>query len=460
MLGLLYVGLAYYYAKVFPYGTFINGVYCTGLDPKTAADMMNEKRPPADITVTMPAPYNDSVYKMSAEELELSYDYLTALNQYKNRQDPFLWIFNVGSDRHDEVVPPNVDMNEEKVRELISSWNVADIGAPHSVSIEQGEEEDGGFVLRNNKECLDPEACTAFIIDRIRSGDTDIRLDDTCVITPAYSKNEKKILKQYEAIQKFAEKEIVFKLDGENVTLNKEEIYSLLPDYGSVPDYDADTDSLVLTEESVVSGLYDVLSPFNTYNNHDFTAHDGRKVHLNGGTLGNSIDVEDAGKQLYDALSAGVENVEITPEYKHMMDDDEKSYAKAVGDTYIEISLDEQHMYYYEKGVLKLDTNVVTGTKVNANRTPEGVFYIYYMQKNRTLVGENYRSFVHYWMAFNRHVGIHDATWRRLWEEDAYEYNGSHGCVNTPLDKAEELYGYAYVGMPVIVYSYEKSLAE
>ena len=180
-------------------------------------------------------------------------------------------------------------------------------------------------------------------------------------------------------------------------------------------------------------------------------------MHLTQGTLGNSIDVENAVDELYEALEEGRDIIDIEPKYKHQMDENEKEYVKDIGNTYIEISLDEQHMYYYENGALKLDTNVVTGKLSTGSGTKEGVYYIYYMQRNRTLVGETYRSFVNYWMAFNRHVGIHDATWRTAWGEDAYKYAGSHGCVNTPFDKAAELYEYAYVGMPVIVYSYEKS---
>ncbi len=60
-------------------------------------------------------------------------------------------------------------------------------------------------------------------------------------------------------------------------------------------------------------------------------------------------------------------------------------------------------------------------------------------------------------MAIYRGVGIHDATWRKLWEDDTYLLNGSHGCINTPLDEARTIYDNAYVGLPVIVYSYANS---
>jgi len=454
MLGLLYMGLAYYYRNVFPYGTFINNTYCTGLTPEEAADEMNESVSLTDITVKMPAGYGEDSYVIGADDIGLSYDYLTPLKQFKQKQDPLLWIANLGNEFHDEIVAPDVNIDEDALKQIVSDWHVDRLGAPHTVSIEEDTE---GYILRNNKAVIDRDLCLAQITDHIKNGETDIRLDDTCVTIPAYTADEQRILDQYEAMEGFANKVITFHLDNEDVVLNREELYSLLPGQNGLPEYDPKAGRMVMTEESVLSGLYDVLSPYNTYNNHYFTTHNGRKVHLTQGTLGNSIDVEKAAKELYEALEKGNDDITIDPEYKHKMDDNEKTYGNETGDTYIEISLDEQHMYYYEKGALKLDTNVVTGKMSTGSGTKEGVYYIYYMQRNRTLIGETYRSFVNYWMAFNRHVGIHDATWRTQWGEDAYLRAGSHGCVNTPFDAAKELYDYAYVGLPVIVYSYEKS---
>ena len=74
------------------------------------------------------------------------------------------------------------------------------------------------------------------------------------------------------------------------------------------------------------------------------------------------------------------------------------------------------------------------------------------MEEGRTLRGENYATFVNYWMAFYNHYGLHDATWRREFGGDIYLTDGSHGCVNLPKDKAGELFELVEVGTPVIVY--------
>ena len=62
-------------------------------------------------------------------------------------------------------------------------------------------------------------------------------------------------------------------------------------------------------------------------------------------------------------------------------------------------------------------------------------------------------AFVHYWMPFNGGVGIHDLASRgNNFGGDIYMTNGSHGCINTPLDAAKKIFDTVSVGTPVIVY--------
>ena len=49
---------------------------------------------------------------------------------------------------------------------------------------------------------------------------------------------------------------------------------------------------------------------------------------------------------------------------------------------------------------------------------------------------------------------MHDATWRNNFGGDIYLTNGSHGCINLPLDKAEAIYAYVSTGFPIICYYY------
>ena len=67
--------------------------------------------------------------------------------------------------------------------------------------------------------------------------------------------------------------------------------------------------------------------------------------------------------------------------------------------------------------------------------------------------GDEYESFVNYWMAFiGNSYGLHDATWRGTFGGSIYQGAGSHGCVNMPYNSAAELYSMVSPGTLVLIY--------
>ena len=131
-----------------------------------------------------------------------------------------------------------------------------------------------------------------------------------------------------------------------------------------------------------------------------------------------------------------------------------------IGHTFVEIDMTKQHMWYIRNGKVVLESDVITGVPTDPKkRTPGGTYYIYFMQRNRTLIGEmqpdgkpEYETPVAYWMAFNGGIGLHDATWQRKFGGNLYYTRGSHGCVNLPLGIAASLYDMVKVGTPVVCY--------
>lgn len=130
-----------------------------------------------------------------------------------------------------------------------------------------------------------------------------------------------------------------------------------------------------------------------------------------------------------------------------------KVHGYDVGTTYIEISLDKQHMWYYKNGKLIVSTDVVTGYK-NAHDTPTGLYYIINKSSPARLVGETWDVQVNYWLAVTYDgVGIHDSTWRYSgYGGNIYTYDGSHGCINTPHDEVKKIYDNCEENTPVVIY--------
>lgn len=128
------------------------------------------------------------------------------------------------------------------------------------------------------------------------------------------------------------------------------------------------------------------------------------------------------------------------------------------GNTYVELSIKDQHMWCYVDGNLLFDTDVTTGTdSVPNRRTPTGMFMTMDWNTEYTMRGSYGTAFSHYFIRLTpTGVGIHDASWRSKYGGNEYINNGSHGCINTPYDKVklfyDTLHSMATSGIPVIVY--------
>ena len=120
--------------------------------------------------------------------------------------------------------------------------------------------------------------------------------------------------------------------------------------------------------------------------------------------------------------------------------------------SYVEVSIPKQRVWMYVNGECIVDTPVVTGNISKGHNTREGVFSLTYKTRNATLRGADYASFVYYWMPFDGGIGLHDATWRGSFGGNIYKTNGSHGCVNMPLEAAKTVYNNLESNMPIIVW--------
>ncbi|MBB1079637.1 L,D-transpeptidase [Limosilactobacillus sp. STM2_1] len=129
-----------------------------------------------------------------------------------------------------------------------------------------------------------------------------------------------------------------------------------------------------------------------------------------------------------------------------------------IGNTYAEVSLADQRAYFYRDGKCVLESDIVSGTNNEGNKTPKGVWYIMYQQSPSVLRGQNddgssYASKVNYWSPFTETgCGFHDASWRNNWSKTAYLKDGSHGCINMHPSVAGQAYHDLEQNEPVIIY--------
>ncbi len=220
--------------------------------------------------------------------------------------------------------------------------------------------------------------------------------------------------------------------------------------------YSPDTGSISLNDENIsvicsyLADLHNKLGDEQA----KFMTHGGSFISLNitaGSELVNTNSLFENFKKLLSSKKSG----SITAD---MIVDTNETGVFDFNGNYVEIDLTNQMVYVYNNYELKVSSPCVTGCVKNGTITPTGVYDIWLIQRDRYLTGPGYKSWVNYFIAFNGGIGFHDASWRSEFGGTNYLYNGSHGCVNMPLEAVTTLYQNIKMGTKVVVYGGTQNL--
>ena len=211
--------------------------------------------------------------------------------------------------------------------------------------------------------------------------------------------------------------------------------------------FDIENGSISVDKDTAMTYV-ETFAPNYTYskNKDRFVTHSGGRIRTTVQFEDQTVDIEATANLIADCI------LQKTP------GSFEVPYAGAVNfdGTYIEVSIPEQHLWYYEDGKVVLDADVVTGNVAAGKQTPTGLNYIRGHLRQIYLMGTH---FVEYWMSITvgGMYGFHDADHWRQPEEyggDTYMGNGSGGCVNVPVEKMAKLYEMVADLTPVVIYDY------
>ena len=243
-------------------------------------------------------------------------------------------------------------------------------------------------------------------------------------------------------------KEFTFNLAGDKVKVDQTQIERWM-------NFDDDK-KLVMDREAIAAYLTELNDKYSTFGQErTFESTLQGEVIVPPGILGWQIDVEEETETIASSLESG----KAVPEEPVYYSTGGIPGAKDdIGDTYVEIDLTNQTMFLYVDGSLITETPIVSG-KLGAETVP-GANAVNEMLTDTNLVGYNqfyrvdYSVPVSYWIRFDDQAqGIHDAPWQGSYGGDVYQYSGSLGCINTPLDQVEIIYNNVQYGTPVIVFN-------
>lgn len=358
-------------------------------------------------------------------------------------KDNFTFVeYFLGREKDFQVKPSSSVVDDQKLREILQS------ALPQATTRARDAYLDEEFQLvpeiRGDEINFDD-----LIYDMKEGINTGLKLDydlEDYYIQPKFTKESENIVKVVEEISEYSSMAITYEFGEQKEVIDWNKIKKHL-------EYNPDTAVLTLKTKWVRKFVQDLAKKYNTYGKtRKFKSTKDGKVTIHGGIMGWWINEDDTVKQLNKLLknkkSKNVEPVYRNVAAQHGEDD--------IGDTYVEISINRQHLWFYKDGKLKMDSKIVTGKLTKDRKTTVGVHRIYGKQRDRylgTMAVQGYRSFVHYWMPFNWDgQGLHDATWRNKFGGNIYKTGGSHGCVNLPYSFAGKLYEEVKIGMPVVIY--------
>ena len=428
--------------RYFQPNTVINGVDYSFRSADSVQREFDAKKEGYELHVTL----RDGEFSVKAEDIGLVVTTAKDVQRIKDEQNPFLWFmaFFDGPGEAAYVISYDKDMLKaylDNVRAL-QPENMVQPENPKIIF------EKGKPVIRAGKKgtLLDTEKVYRLVEERVKSLNSDLNLmTENCYINADYDVDSEKVVKLRDTLEIYTGLKVTY-LYGENArfTLRPEDIYNMM-------EIDEEKYYCAVSRKKVESFVAEFAYEHDTFGRERlFRTHFGKIAHLTSSYLGWEIDQEKEVDELIQNL-VRKENIEREPMLLHRGNVYTQN-GSDIGNSYVELDLTVQKVYFYMGGQLILEDDIISGNPNKYQNTPGGFYEIYGMRQNVVLTGPGYASHVDYWMPFNGEIGLHDAYWQSKFGGNLYLTRGSHGCVNLPFNTAQTIYEMGYRGLPVICY--------
>lgn len=436
---LIYLLISVYFANHFFFNTVINGA---DVSLKSYDDANNIIRNYTRNYKLQLVERNGEIEEIVGQDIGLQYNEANNIFKICHKKSSFKWIISLFKNQKyyvNDLFIYNQDSLENKINEL-NCLNKAIID-PQNVNFKYSN---GSYKVikevygnKINKGKLN-EAVKMNILE----GKTKLDLNkESCYENPKYTLNSNKVSKTKDLLNKYVSTRITYIFENKNEILDG----NIINEWLSV---DENLEA-VIDEKAVDKYVQGLAKKYDTVGiSRNFKTSIGKIVEVKGGLYGWKINCAAETKVLLGNIRLG-ETLEKEPIYT------QKSLPRGedeIGKTYVEVNITRQHLWFYKNGKLITEGDIVTGDPNRGCSTVLGTYMLNYKQNGATLSGVNYETEVSYWMPFFGNIGIHDATWRYSFGGDIYKRNGTHGCVNVPLEVAKAIFDNIEEGTPIICY--------
>ena len=444
-----YIGLGFYFTNAFLPNTFVNGIKC---DWKSVSEVNSLLSQQGEIPQIVVYDEDEEPHTLDMAAAGFKLDYSKGLKKTVQGQNIVLWLLNAFDSKNYQLEADGVYTDDT----LKKAWDDLDL-------VQERKNSDGtyeiiktkeGFELNENmSHRLNLDNAYDYIKDQLNGKNFEIHLKDGNSYVEEELTDDQAANKEiWDELNKFWECNIVYDMGTEQIEFDQKILSGFLKCKNNVPVLENGT--LVVDENKIEAFVDDLCDQYDTLGkDREFMSTRGDLITITNVTYGTKLDrdaeVEFLKEALQDPSCFGTGKTEHIPTYESEpfvrgLDD--------LGNTYIEIDMTNQKMYYYIDGELFVETDVVTGCTSKKHGTPSGVNKVYAKQKNRTLRGADYAAFVSYWMPVKGNIGIHDSSWRGKYGGEIYKRSGSHGCINTPKKAMKEIFNNTELGTPVLTF--------
>ena len=432
------------YQTCFLPGTIVDGMDVTGKTASEVEDAITEQLKGYTLTINGREELSESI---TGESVGLYAEFDDTLEKAVAAQKPMNWgkyrfgkavnevntdaLLHYSSEMLDEAVAGLSCMDKENMRE------------PQDARISDYDSATGSYTIikeDEGTELLEDKVKEA-VASAIMSLSESVNLEEQgCYLFPSVTSEDEALKTACESMNRYVGAKITYKFGDRSETLSGNEIHNWLTVNGT---------SVSVSEAKAAEYVKNLASAYNTaYKPKTLKTSYGKNVTITTGSYGWKIDQTKETAALVSLIKNG-EQTSREPEYS------QKAASRSgndYGNTYVEINLTAQHLYFYVDGKLLVQSDFVSGNAAKGWSTPAGAYALTYKQRNATLKGQGYATPVSYWMPFNGGIGLHDANWRKTFGGTIYKNKGSHGCINLPPAVAKTIYENISAGDPVLCY--------
>lgn len=442
ILGFYIAGIVHFKDRFFLHTT-INGFDASEMTVNEVEDIIAEKIGSYSLEIEERGGGSETI---TAEQINYRYVSQGETQAFKQSQNVFLWPMCLWKEIS-YTFDSSAQYDEDKLTEAVNALACLDennVTAPQDAYIDYV---DGSYLVMPEVEgnLLESEKVQRVIREAVDFAQAKVSLEEkNCYLAPQKRQDDETMAAVCQELNTIISTDITYLFGDNTEELNKETIRGWVS-------YD-ESGTVTLNEDAVREYVSALAEKYDTADRpREFKTNDGRTVTVSGGSYGWLIDQEGELTELLECIRSGYQGTRYAVFAQTAVSWENSD----LGYSYVEIDLTNQHVWMYIDGEEIVSTDCVSGDMMKSDQTtPAGTYTLYYKESPSVLEDEakTYRTEVTYWMPFNGGIGLHDATWRSSFGGNINQSDGSHGCINLPLEAAKTIYENIYAGMPIICY--------